>query len=209
MTDPSDAPRPPAGDAGVGTGVESSFDLLIRAKKGDEQAKEKLCALYLTRLSRWAHGRLPASSRGLLETQDIVQDVLIHAIKRVDQFEPRHHGAFRGYLRQTLLNRLRDEGRKAGRSPEVVALDEERATDDPSPLEQAIGREALERYEAALKRLEPRERDIITARVELGFSNPEIAAEFGWRTTGAAQMAVSRALLKLAAAIAEGEVARV
>ena len=39
---------------------------------------------------------------------------------------------------------------------------------DNSPLEEAIGREAVERYEAALQRLKPEEREAIIARVELG-----------------------------------------
>ena len=57
--------------------AESSFDLLLLAKEGDARALERLCARYLPRLKRWAHGRLPPSSRGMLDTEDLAQEVLI------------------------------------------------------------------------------------------------------------------------------------
>jgi hypothetical protein len=47
---------------------------------------------------------------------------------------------------------------------------------DPSPLEEAIGQEALERYEAAMTRLRPDDREAIIARIELGLPYPEVAA---------------------------------
>src|SRR5262245_53657626 len=59
----------PAGDS------ESSFELLLKAKQGDRQAVERLWARYIPRIRRWAHGRLPASSRGLLDTDDLAQDI--------------------------------------------------------------------------------------------------------------------------------------
>jgi RNA polymerase sigma-70 factor (ECF subfamily) len=178
--------------------AESSFDLLLRAKTGDEQAVDRLCARYLPRLKRWAHGRLPLGARGLLETDDLAQEVLFHAVERVNSFEPRHEGAFRGYIRQTLLNRLRDEARKVRRRAPAAPLDENRAAHDPSPLELAIGREAIDRYEAALGRLKPQDREMVIARIELGFTAAELAAEFDKPSAAAAQMAVSRALMKLA-----------
>lgn len=54
------------------------------------------------------------------------------------------------------------------RHPVTGALSEDGHGDpSASPPEQAIGREALERYEAALERLRPEEREVIIARVEL------------------------------------------
>ena len=85
---------------------ESSMTLVRRAQAGDEAACNELCARYLPRLTRWAHGRLPASARDALETRDLVQDTFIQVLRRLDGFEPRHPGALQGYLRRTLLNRL-------------------------------------------------------------------------------------------------------
>jgi RNA polymerase sigma-70 factor (ECF subfamily) len=177
--------------------AESSFELLLQAKRGDSGALDRLCTRYLSRLKRWAHGRLPSSSRGLLDTDDLAQEVLFRAVERVETFEPRHEGAFQAYLRQMLLNRIRDEIRRTKRRPAGAPLEDRHAAADPSPLEIAIGREALDRYEAALERLKPQERELIVARIELGFSAAETAEALGKPSAAAAQMAVSRALVRL------------
>jgi RNA polymerase sigma-70 factor (ECF subfamily) len=69
---------------------------------------------------------------------------------------------------------------------------------EPSPLEEAIGKEALERYEAALARLRPEDREAIIIRLELGLPYSEVAQALGKPSAAAAHMAVSRALLRLA-----------
>ena len=201
MTDVRDQ-TPPA--AAGRESAESSFALLLRAKAGNQEALERLCARYLPRLKRWAHGRLPASSRGLLETQDLVQEVLYRAVQRVETFEPQHEGAFQAYIRQMLFNRIRDEVRKGRRRPDEEPLDEECAATDPTPLELTIGREAIDRYETALGRLSPRDRELIVAKIELGFTSSEIAEALGKPTAAAAHMAVTRALVRLAQEMSRG-----
>lgn len=198
MPDVPGADRRPQPDSPGATPAESSFELIGRIKQGDDEAVEELCTRYLPRLKRWAHGRLPSTSRGLLDTEDLAQEILTRALARVDTFEPRHEGAFQAYVRQMLMNRVRDEARKGKRRPAASPLDEDHAAADPSPLEIAIGRERLERYDAALGRLRPLDRDLVIARLELGFSAAEIATEFGKPSAAAAQMAVSRALVRLA-----------
>lgn len=200
----ADLPDPPA-DGSIGDGsAESSFELLLRAKRGDSDAVERLCQRYLPRLRRWAHGRLPGSSRGMLDTEDLAQDVLFHAVEKVNTFEPRHEGAFQAYIRQMLLNRVRDEVRRGRRRPAGDTLEDEHAAIDPSPLELAIGQEALERYERALARLKPQDRELIVAKIELHFSAAEIAQALGKPSPAAAQMAVSRALVRLAQEMTRG-----
>jgi RNA polymerase sigma-70 factor (ECF subfamily) len=203
MTEKSASPRGPDGNPAVPGLAESSFALLLRAKSGDEQARDELFSRYLPRVRRWAHGRLPAHSRSLLNTDDLAQEVLCRAVVSLDKFDPRHEGAFQGFLRQIMLNRVRDEVRSARRRP-TVELEDEHFADDPSPVEHAIGREALERYEAALQRLKPQERELIVARCELDFSNDEIAALFDKPTSAAARVAVGRALVRLAEEMARG-----
>jgi RNA polymerase sigma-70 factor (ECF subfamily) len=145
---------------------------------------------------------LPQSARGALDTGDIVQDVLIRALKHVAAFEPQHEWSFQAYLRQSLINRIRDEARRARIRPVGDPLDSSRPSADPSPLEQAIGTEALERYDAALARLRPEEQQIIVARCEWGMSHQEVADLLGKKTPGAAQVAVHRALVRLATEMA-------
>jgi RNA polymerase sigma factor (sigma-70 family) len=175
----------------------SSFALVERACDGDERALDDLCARYLPRLQRWAHGRLPAWARGAIDTQDLVQETLSNVAQRIRKFEPHHRAAFQAYLRQALLNRVCDQIRHAQRRPPADPLHSAKPSLEPSPLEAAIGREALERYEAALQRLKPGDRHAIILRVELGCPLAEVADALGKRNADAARVAVSRALLRL------------
>jgi RNA polymerase sigma-70 factor (ECF subfamily) len=93
--------------------VHSSFALLLRARSGDEDACNELCARYLPRLRRWAHGRLPGWARQHLDTEDIVQDTLMQSVRRLPDVTPEHERAFCAYVSQALRNRLRDAVRRA------------------------------------------------------------------------------------------------
>ena len=179
--------------------TESTFHLIERARQGDQDALERLFAQHLQPLQRWARGRLPRWARDLADTDDLVQDALAQTFKRLDAFEIRGVGALRAYLRQAVTNRIRDELRRKGRQPIAADLDGMEVDESESPLEQAIGREAVERYERALQRLTPDEREVIIARVEQGYSYEELAEALGKPTSEAARKAARRALLRLAA----------
>ena len=181
-------------------GVSSTADLLRRARAGDADALNDLFRRHLPPLRRWARGRLPRWTRDLRDTEDLVQETLAQTLRRIDVFEPRHEGALQAYLRQALINRVRDEVRRLTRYPAAATLEESDRFADPaaSPLEEAIGKEALERYEAAIGRLKPEEREIIIARVEMQQSYQQIAAAHGKSSPDAARMAVTRALMRLA-----------
>ena len=180
------------------TPVESSLDLLERARAGDQSALNTLLARHLPRLRRWASGRLPRWARDVADTQDLVQDTLLQTFKRIDRFEARGNGALQAYLRQGVLNRIRDEYRKAGRRPVTAELDSQKPDSAASPLEEAIGSEAVERYEKALQRLRAADREAIIARIEMGFTHEELATLLGKPSANAARMALERALVRLA-----------
>jgi RNA polymerase sigma-70 factor (ECF subfamily) len=178
---------------------ESSLDLLVRAQAGDQSALNILMTRHLPRLRRWASGRLPRWARDVADTQDLVQDTLLQTFKRIDRFESRGDGALQAYLRQGVLNRIRDEFRRAGRRPPNEALDSRSPDSGASPLEEAIGQQAVERYEEALQRLRAEDREAIIARIEMGFTNEELATLLGKRTANSARMVAERALVRLAA----------
>jgi RNA polymerase sigma factor (sigma-70 family) len=183
---------PPAG------AVATTADLLQRARLGDADALNELFGRYLPSLRRWARGRLPRWTRDMRDTDDVVQETLVQTLKHIGDFQPRHEGALQGYLRQALMNRVRDEVRRVNRHGVGAEIQDEHAASDASPLEEAIGREALTRYEQGLARLRPEEREVIIARVELGQSYQQIAAGHHKASADAARMAVSRALVRLA-----------
>ncbi len=197
----SDKPIEPSGDR---TDLESTFSLLARARAGDQQALERLFARHLQPLQRWATGRLPKWARDLADTDDLVQDTLLRTFKTIDRFEPRRVGALQAYLRNAVLNRLRDELRRKGREPGSTNLDSVEIEAADSPLESAIGRERVEAYDKALERLKPEEREAIIARVELGYSYEELARMLDKPTAEAARKAAQRALVRLAEEMKRG-----
>jgi RNA polymerase sigma-70 factor (ECF subfamily) len=134
----------------------------------------------------------------MTETDDLVQDALAQTFRRLDYVEANGVGALGGYLRQAVLNRIRDELRRSGRTPPSVDLDTVELPGGQSPLEQAIGRESVERYERALQQLNAAEREAIVGRLELGYSYEELAEALGKPSADAARKAAQRALLKLA-----------
>jgi RNA polymerase sigma factor (sigma-70 family) len=176
---------------------EPTIELVVRARAGDRSAMEALLERCLPPLKRWAHGRLPAAARGRLDTGDLVQEAALHVLGCLDRFEPRHVGAMQAYLRQSVINRIRDEVRRIGRQPPPLELPDDLASDRTTPLEAAIQAEAYEHYRDALSKLSTKDREMIVARIEVQWGLTEIAQRFGMRTVDAARMAVSRAVKKL------------
>lgn len=183
---------------------ESTASLLSRTRAGDREALEQLAARFRPRLQRLAHGRLPARARDVLDTEDLVHSTLVKALNHVQSFVPQHEGAFLGYLRQTLLNEIRQEIRRVDRRPNKDTLPEELAAAERSPLDEAIGRDVMARYEAALQTLSETQRAAVLLRLEFGFSHEQIAAACDCPSANAARMMVKRALLALAAEMDHG-----
>jgi len=198
---PEDRPPSSTPVARYATGFgdpETTFELIERARAGDAEAVDKLFARHLKPLQRWASGRLPKWARDLADTDDLVQDTLLRTFRKIGAFEPRRCGALQAYLRQAVVNRLRDELRRKARQPGSTDLDDVTVDAAKSPLEEAIGREAAERYEHALERLKAEEREAIIARIEMGYSYDELAQVLGKPTPDAARKTAQRALVRLA-----------
>jgi RNA polymerase sigma factor (sigma-70 family) len=177
---------------------ESSFELIARAQAGDTAALNRLLQRYLPRLQRWASGRLPRYARGMADTNDLVQDVLIATLRHLPRFEQRHEGALQAYLRQAVTNRIRDELRRLEHRTRREELADGLVDPGASPLEVAIGKQAFQRYETALAALDSLEREAVIARLELGCSYDEITLLLGKPSVEATRMAVWRSLKKLA-----------
>jgi RNA polymerase sigma-70 factor (ECF subfamily) len=184
--------------------ADSTTALLERARAGDQAAIDALFARCVPPLLRWARGRLPRWARDLADTQDVVQEAVLQTFKRLETFDARGEGALQAYLRQAVMNRIRDHIRRVGRRPVLTELDSQHEDVEPSPLEQAVGREAVERYEAALSRLSDADRELIVASVELGYTAEQLAEATGRASADAARKAAKRALVKLAEEMGRG-----
>jgi RNA polymerase sigma factor (sigma-70 family) len=185
---------------------ETTLALLALARAGDRPALEVMAARLLPRLRRWAAGRLPAWARDLAETEDLVQETVVNVLGHLDGFEPRHEAALTVYLREALSNRLRNEIRRAVRHPPAQGLEAigEWPSLQASPLETAVTRQALDRYEAALATLASEDREAIVGRLELHYSFEELAEAWGKSSADAARKAVKRAVNRLADAMQHG-----
>jgi RNA polymerase sigma factor (sigma-70 family) len=191
------ADAPPSPSTG-GEDPDSSVLLLARIREGDRDALDRLMAKHLPALQRWARGRLPRGVRDLEDTGDLVQETVLQTLKHLERFEYRREGALQAYLRQAVYNRIRMEIRRQRSRPIRTELDPDRPDSMASPLEEAVGAEAVEAYERALARLEPDDREAIIVKMEMDCTYAELAHALGKPSPDAARMALGRALLRLA-----------
>lgn len=143
------------------------------------------------------------------DTDDLVQDTLVRSVANLDHFEAKGEGALQAYLRSAVMNRIRDEIRRRQRTPaqdpiDTALINTALPAKGPSPLEAAIGSEALAKYDRALERLDSETREAVIARIEMGCSYQEIAELMDKPSADAARMTVSRALVKLAEEMRRG-----
>jgi RNA polymerase sigma-70 factor (subfamily 1) len=85
---------------------------LIRiGKEGDEHALNALFARYHERVLRIVRLRLNSELRERLRIQsmDILQEVFLHAFKKLPDFEPTSEGSFIHWLTRIVLNVIRDQ----------------------------------------------------------------------------------------------------
>ncbi len=76
---------------------------------------------------------------------NLVQDTLLQTFRNLPRFEYRGEGALHAYLRQVVMNRIREELRRHSRRPAQDALESGLEDDAASPLEAAIGQETVNR----------------------------------------------------------------
>jgi RNA polymerase sigma-70 factor (ECF subfamily) len=185
---------------------EPTVELVRKARVGDDAALNALLERCMPPLRNWARGRLPASARGSLDTVDLVQEAAMNAIARLDTFEPRRVGAMQAYLRRCVINRIRDEMRRVSRRPIPTELTDTIFSEEATPWELLMLKRRYSQYRAALKRLRPKDRDLVVARMEGQWTIEEIRKSFGFGTITAARMAVTRAERRLIRLL-EGETA--
>jgi RNA polymerase sigma-70 factor (ECF subfamily) len=133
-----------------------------------------------------------------VDTDDLVQDTFLRTLGRAEQFDPEHSGAFLGYVRRAVDNRIVDEVRKVNRRPPAEETAGSVPDPSPSPLDELLHGERQDLYERAFQKLKLSEQAAIAARLEDGLSYEEVARELGKSSADAARMTVSRAVVRLA-----------
>lgn len=174
----------------------STATLVRRVHDGDDTARAALLDRCLPRLRRWARGRIPDAVRGLADTDDLVQTTVVRTLDRIQRVEPGPSGSFLAYMRQVLLNAVRDELRRQQRRPRHAPLGDGtgEVADVGGPARDPT---VLAAYERGLAEITPEQRDAVVLRVEFGMSFQEIADELGLPSANAARMRVARGLAEL------------
>jgi RNA polymerase sigma-70 factor (ECF subfamily) len=178
--------------------LDSTLTLVMRARMGDRAALELIAERHQAALTRFAHGRLPAAARGLVDTCDIVQLAVVRTLGRLDSIDASLRGSLLAYLRRAVLNQIRDEIRRAQRRPHPAGLSPELPSRDRDPLEIVISQETLQRYDAALAQLPCDQQEAFIMRIEMDCGFREIAEALGRPSAESARMLVRRAIQTLA-----------
>jgi RNA polymerase sigma factor (sigma-70 family) len=197
-------PVPTFTDSDAASDRQPTVELLFDARQGNRAAREELLVRSLPAFQRWASRHLPASARDQMDTCDLVQKVALQTLRRLAEFVPEHAGSMSAYLRKVAKSRVCDEFRRMKRHPAAVALEDCVPSENPSPLAQAIHAEEHHSYRRALRTLRPKDRKLLIARNDLGWSLARIASRFALPSAAAARMAVGRAQRRLATQLACG-----
>lgn len=184
--------------------------LVALAKEGNDSALDQLCNVYGERVHWIVRLRMGRELRTKLESMDLVQDVLVSALRDLGDFTYRDEGDFLRWLSRIAENRLRDNVDKlhAGKRDirKEVRLDNHGPTTGgrflPGPLDATTPsvimsrKEDLDELAKAMDELKPEYREVIVLTKLEGLSYKEIADRLG-KSNEAVRKLVSRAMAVL------------
>jgi RNA polymerase sigma-70 factor (ECF subfamily) len=195
-------------------------ELLLRAARGEDEARHRLLTIHRDRLRRMVAVRMDRRLAARLDPSDVVQEALADADQELDEFLRDQPMAFYPWLRHFAWERLVDLHRRhiqaqrrstAREEEQIAALPDESAAaladrlvaNDTSPSRRLIRAELRERVQAALARLGPRDREVLVLRHLEGLSTAEVAGVLGL-SAGAVMTRHTRALVRLRALLQDG-----
>jgi RNA polymerase sigma factor (sigma-70 family) len=176
--------------------VDSTAELVHKARSGDRSAENEIARRSLPELRRWARGRLPASARHIGDTEDLVQETIVRTLRQLRSLDASRPGGLQAYMRRAFKNNVNDQLRRTRARPQREEL---RDAPDlaPSPESRAVDREFQVLVSTARARLSPRDRALVVAWVDKEWSYARIARALKIPTVNAARMAVHRACARL------------
>ncbi|MEZ5962258.1 MAG: sigma-70 family RNA polymerase sigma factor [Planctomycetota bacterium] len=166
--------------------------LQIRAARaGDQAAREALFSRYQPRVRALIEHRLGSELRGFAEIDDVLQESMLDAYRRIEHFRDEADSKFIQWLAKIVENNIRDLKRRYDvrhrrpAQPLGPASSSCGAGIDPpangvSPSQSARGHELEDALAQALAQLNPRYRKIILMREMRKMSYDAIADELGY-----------------------------
>jgi RNA polymerase sigma factor (sigma-70 family) len=197
MSEPSSNPADDEGEQRV---------LRARSASGDPQALEQLLVRNLPGLRAYVRLRLGPGLRLREGDDDLVQSVCRELIEDWPALEFPNEAAFRGWLFQAALNKVRERARYHGTQKRDVQRELGGTIGAEllagyagigTPSAAAMSEEALRRFETAFDRLPDEYREVITLARLVGLPLAAIGERMGGRTEGAVSMLLARALTRL------------
>jgi len=115
----------------------STFDLVMRFKRGDQAAFSLLFWKYQRRLAVLVRYKMGEELRSHLEVDDILQEVFLAAAQGLDRFNYQTPGSFMAWLSRiadhAIVDAARHENRKKRRPGELLPFRSESNPDGPEP----------------------------------------------------------------------------
>ena len=191
-----------------------TLDLLAQAKAGDRDAANRLLQRHRETLRRMIELRLDRRIQQRVDASDVVQDVLVDANRRLEEYMQDPKMPFLLWLRHIARDRIIDAHRRhrgsakrsvdreqpifpyVGNDPSTAQWAMEIADQERTPAEAATMHELQTRFEAAIEQLGEADQEIILMRHFEHLSNQEVAETLGL-TEPAASMRYLRAIRRL------------
>jgi RNA polymerase sigma-70 factor (ECF subfamily) len=191
-------------------------DLLARAEQGETAAIERLLAVHREPLRRMIGARIDPALAARVDASDIVQDVLLEAHRRLNDYLHNPIMPFHLWLRHIAKDHVIDAHRRHRQAqrrsmdreqpivPAILAdhssfeLAGQLLDQELTPASAAIRHELQRRLNEAIAVLEDDDREVILMRHAEQQSNQEVAAALGL-TEAAASMRYLRAVRRLRA----------
>ncbi len=200
-------------ESGIWPGDDPVHTLLELARSGDRDAMNRLLERYRPAVRRLIRFRLDRGIARRIDASDVVQDVLLEASQRLQEFLEGSSMPFDLWLRQLARDRMIDlhrrhrqaQRRTVDREQPIAAAFPDRSSiqlaavlQDPelTPAAANIRRELERRFQEALERLDEDDREIIVMRHFEQLGNQETAFALGL-SPAAAGMRHLRALRRL------------
>jgi RNA polymerase sigma-70 factor, ECF subfamily len=188
-------------------------ELVRRWRAGDAAAAQILCGVLLPRLQQRARRAIRREMQGRVSPSDAVQEALVTASLRIEDFEDRGEGSFGRWLLQILDHKLKDEirrhlgTRRRDARHEVgngssVGPTGTAASPTRSPGSHAAAAEQSARLRAAMDGLSASHRAVLRLVHEQGLSLAEVARVTA-RSPSAVSQLYGRAVTALARRLAD------
>jgi RNA polymerase sigma-70 factor (ECF subfamily) len=194
--------------------VESSEELLVRLRNGDESALAELFSQHRARLWRMVNFRLDQRLCGRVDADDVLQEAYLSAAQRIEHYLKNKNMSFFVWLRQIVLQtmidlhrqhlgaQMRDAAREVslhrGGYPQAtsISLAAHLLGSLTSPSQAAVRHEVSRQLEEALESMSTIDREVLALRHFEELTNSEVAEVLGIQQK-AASIRYVRAIARL------------